>query len=135
MVSGLCFAEMLLGRVLLPGRGELDQLDKIFRTLGGPQNASQSALAACPQGGSISWESVSRHKSRLRELIPERMKGLLSGGGRVYLPQAGMALLEGLLDYDAEKRRVAMSGALAHDFFTDELPMATALGSMPRVEL
>ena len=134
---GCVFAEMLLGRVLLPGRGELDQLDKIFRTLGGPRqdDASQSALAACPQGGSISWDTIGRRESRLRELLPERLQGLSSGGGRVYLPRAGMALLEGLLDYDVEKRRVALSGALAHTFFAEELPRATALRSMPRVEL
>eukprot|EP00946_MAST-07B_sp_MAST-7B-sp1_P005020 g5020.t1 len=132
---GCVFAEMLLGRVLLPGRGEIDQLDKIFRTLGGPPNReTQQALAACPQGASISWDTVGLHKSQLRKMLPEKMERLATGGNRVYLPSAGMELLEGLLNFDGKIRREVMAGALTHRFFGSELPRATEMGSMPRVE-
>ena len=46
---------MLLGDPLFPGQGEPDQISKIFKTLGAPNEVRWPGVTALPGAGKLSW--------------------------------------------------------------------------------
>lgn len=123
---GCVFAELLLNRVLLPGKGEINQLSLIFNTLGGPSTQEQSRLSQYTNSSSMNWVEISKHTNQLSTLMREVLKDESMVEGVVNL-------LKGMLCYDPSLRLTAKQ-ARQHVFFNSE-PKATALHQMPRIEM
>ncbi|KAJ0398376.1 hypothetical protein ATCC90586_000713 [Pythium insidiosum] len=121
---GCIFAEILLMKPLFPGRGEIDQMDQIFKELGSPSEENWPGFLALPNAQSIKWKWPK--KSRLREKFP--LTASFSGGG-CSLSNAGFDLLSQLLALDPAKR-ISAKEALRHEYFR-EAPAPKAQELMP----
>ncbi|CAD6235671.1 GSCOCG00007962001-RA-CDS [Cotesia congregata] len=99
---GCIFAEMATRRALFPGDSEIDQLFKIFRTLGTPDETIWPGVSQLPDYKSMfpKWDSRD-----LDEVVPN-------------FDTNARDLFMKLLTYDPSKRVTAMN-ALSHPFFDD----------------
>ncbi|XP_076918691.1 putative serine/threonine-protein kinase At1g09600 [Bidens hawaiensis] len=101
---GCIFAELFLGRPIMPGRTEVEQIHKIFKLCGSPSEeywkVSRLPHATKPQ---------QPYKRRIIETFQQ------------YLPPSALALLDTLLTIEPDARGTATS-ALASEFFTEEPP-------------
>uniref|UniRef100_A0A8C3YRU7 cyclin-dependent kinase n=1 Tax=Catagonus wagneri TaxID=51154 RepID=A0A8C3YRU7_9CETA len=105
---GCIFAEMVTRRALFPGDSEIDQLFRIFRTLGTPSEATWPGVTQLPdyKGSFPKWTGKG-----LEEIVPS-------------LEPEGRDLLTQFLQYDPS-RRISAKAALAHPYFsTTETPPA-----------
>ncbi|XP_032312692.1 cyclin-dependent kinase 3 isoform X2 [Camelus ferus] len=98
---GCIFAEMVTRRALFPGDSEIDQLFRIFRTLGTPSEAIWPGVTQLPdyKGSFPKWT-----RKGLEEIVPS-------------LEPEGKDLLTQLLQYDPS-RRISAKAALAHPYFS-----------------
>ncbi|XP_042024428.1 protein IMPAIRED IN BABA-INDUCED STERILITY 1-like [Salvia splendens] len=112
--AGCVFAELFLGRPILKGRTEVEQLHKIFRLCGTPANeywrASRLPLASM-------FKPQHPYDSTLRERCAE-------------LPETAVDLIESLLGIQPAKRGTAAS-ALQSEYFNTR-PYACDPSSMPK---
>jgi len=108
---GCIFAEMITRRALFPGDSEIDQLFRIFRTLGTPDERLWPGVSDFPDYKSSfpKWPV-----QNLLQVIPA-------------LTQAGADLLQQMLTYEPT-RRLSARNALSHRFFSD----VKRLGSIPK---
>ncbi|XP_036051276.1 cyclin-dependent kinase 3 isoform X2 [Onychomys torridus] len=100
---GCIFAEMVTGKPLFPGDSEIDQLFRIFRTLGTPSEAT--------------WPGVSQlsdYKSSFPKWTRKELEEIMPRLG----PE-GKDLLLQLLQYDPSQR-ISAKTALAHPYFSTE---------------
>lgn len=99
---GCIFAEMITKRALFPGDSEIDQLYRIFRTLGTPNDSSWPGVSQLPDYKSAfpSWPA-----SDLSKVVPT-------------LDQEGLALLMRMLTYEPSLR-VSAKAALSNPYFRD----------------
>ncbi|XP_038608451.1 cyclin-dependent kinase 2 [Tachyglossus aculeatus] len=99
---GCIFAEMVTRRALFPGDSEIDQLFRIFRTLGTPDEAVWPGVTSMP------------------DYKPSFPKWARQDLGKVVPPldQPGRDLLGQMLHYDPNKR-ISAKAALTHSFFQD----------------
>nr|CAD7458992.1 unnamed protein product [Timema tahoe] len=99
---GCIFAEMMTKRALFPGDSEIDQLFRIFRTLGTPDESVWPGVSKLPDYKSMfpSWESQD---------IDEILPGLDPSGQDLFLK---------LIKYDPVTRISAMD-AMDHPFFSN----------------
>ncbi|XP_020261534.1 cyclin-dependent kinase G-2 isoform X1 [Asparagus officinalis] len=118
---GCIMAELLAKEPLFSGKTEFDQLDKIFRTLGTPNEKIWPGFAKLP---GVKVNFVRQPYNRLREKFPPT-----SFSGRPTLSEAGFDLLNKLLTYDPEKR-ITAEAALDHDWFR-EVPLPKSKDFMP----
>ncbi|KAH7664186.1 [RNA-polymerase]-subunit kinase protein [Dioscorea alata] len=118
---GCIMAELLAKEPLFNGKTELDQLDKIFRTLGTPNEKIWPGFAKLP-GLKVSF--VKQPYNKLREKFPATCFS-----GRPTLSEAGFDLLNKLLTYDPEKR-ITAEAALNHAWFR-EVPLPKSKDFMP----
>ncbi|XP_037349512.1 cyclin-dependent kinase 3 isoform X3 [Talpa occidentalis] len=97
---GCIFAEMVTRRALFPGDSEIDQLFRIFRTLGTPSEAVWPGISQLPdyKGSFPKWV-----RKGLEDIVPS-------------LEAQGKDLLV-LLQYDPS-RRISAKTALAHPYFS-----------------
>jgi len=98
--TGCIFAEMLTNRPLFPGDSEIDQIFRIFRSLGSPTEEMW-------QG----WTSLPDFKPIFQKWKKQSLSGILPGADPVALD-----LLEKLLVYDPQKRITAKE-AVEHLYF------------------
>ncbi|XP_015359648.2 cyclin-dependent kinase 3 isoform X2 [Marmota marmota marmota] len=106
---GCIFAEMVERErdepALFPGDSEIDQLFRIFRTLGTPSEATWPGVTQLPdyKGSFPKWT-----RKGLEEIVPN-------------LEPKGKDLLMQLLQYDPS-RRISAKAALAHPYFSSPEP-------------
>ncbi|XP_006145839.2 cyclin-dependent kinase 3 isoform X2 [Tupaia chinensis] len=98
---GCIFAEMVTRKALFPGDSEIDQLFRIFRTLGTPSEAVWPGVTQLPdyKGSFPKWT-----RKGLEEIVPS-------------LEPEGRDLLMQLLQYDPGQR-ISAKAALAHPYFS-----------------
>ncbi|PWN49243.1 Pkinase-domain-containing protein [Violaceomyces palustris] len=125
---GCIFAELILKEPLLTGKNESDQILRIFKLLGQPDEASWPGYSSLPSVSSLSIPSSIAlpssdltTKSRLRSRFR-------------YSTENTLDLLSGLLCYDPS-RRLTAADALRHDYFKESpLPAhPDTFGSFPSV--
>lgn len=110
---GCILAEVLLGRPLLPGKTEIDQVDWIFRTLGYPD---EIVWPGCTKSlPNLANFSVHKYVN----IPPARynLQAIFTKYG-VNLSDAGLDLLLKCFAFDP-KRRITASEALQHEFFRE----------------
>merc|ERR1712217_1013909 len=102
---GCIFAEMVNGRPLFPGNTDSDQLQKIFKILGTPNETHWPTIAELPD-----WKTdFTRYDKRpLEEVVPT-------------LEPSGTALLDSMLQFDPNKR-VAGKVAMDDEYLKDVDP-------------
>lgn len=100
---GCIAAEFLLGQPLFPGKSEIDQLDKIFKTLGMPNERIWPGFNKLPHADKI--VQLNQPYNCLEKVLP-------------MLSPTGIDLLCRLLAYDPNRRITAID-ALQHPFFTE----------------
>ena len=109
---GCILAELLLGRPLLPGKTELDQLDWIFRVFGVPDEvvwpgcSSLSGMSSVPLS---KYASIPPARYNLHAIFTKR---------GIELSDAGYDLLLKCFTFDPRKRLTARE-ALTHPFFRE----------------
>eukprot|EP01122_Echinamoeba_exundans_P008655 TRINITY_DN2906_c0_g1_i1.p1 TRINITY_DN2906_c0_g1~~TRINITY_DN2906_c0_g1_i1.p1 ORF type:complete len:332 (+),score=46.01 TRINITY_DN2906_c0_g1_i1:109-996(+) len=111
---GCVLAELLLGHPLLPGDNELDQVGRMFRLLGTPNDRIWPGYSSRVSG--LSANIIVQPYNNLKSLFPD-------------LSAEGFDLLNRMLAYDPKKRITAQE-ALVHPFF-DERPLAKDPELMP----
>eukprot|EP00053_Salpingoeca_punica_P015527 m.143484 g.143484 ORF g.143484 m.143484 type:complete len:297 (+) comp16740_c2_seq2:493-1383(+) len=97
---GCVFFEMLTSRPLFPGDSEIDQLYRIFRTLGTPTERLWPGVSALPEYKHTfpNWPAQG-----LKKVLPD-------------LSVSGLALFTAMLEYDP-KKRISARESLAHAYF------------------
>ncbi|XP_017003870.2 serine/threonine-protein kinase PITSLRE isoform X2 [Drosophila takahashii] len=109
---GCIFAEFLQMLPLFPGKSEIDELNRIFKELGTPNEKvwpGYTELPAVKNMLSQNSQFTEYPVSQLRKHFQEKTS------------EMGLSLLQGLLTYDPKKRLTA-DAALKHDYFK-ELPL------------
>jgi len=109
---GCIMAEILTGKPLLMGHGELDQLDKMVQVLGTPTEAEWPGIKNLPNYNKIVLKQM---PSQLRQRFTS---GASFGGGTATLTEAGFDLLSRLLAWDPEQR-ITTEEALQHRWFSE----------------
>ncbi|XP_057493940.1 LOW QUALITY PROTEIN: cyclin-dependent kinase G-2 [Actinidia eriantha] len=118
---GCIMAELLSKAPLFNGKTEFDQLDKIFRILGTPNETIWPGFSKLP---GVKVNFVKHQYNLLRRKFPAT-----SFTGSPVLSDAGFDLLNKLLTYDPEKR-IAAEDALNHEWF-HEVPLPKSKEFMP----
>jgi cell division cycle 2-like protein len=103
---GCIFGELLTNEPILQGQGELDQLDKIFKLLGLPNDDVWPEYKQLPLCQSVTFHGPSY--DTLRNKFP-------------YITESSMDLLKRLLCYDP-KQRISALDALDHPYFSEHPP-------------
>ncbi|KAJ3691637.1 hypothetical protein LUZ61_020801 [Rhynchospora tenuis] len=118
---GCIMAELLAKEPLFDGGDEKTQLNKIFKTLGTPNENNWPSYKNLP-GAKAAF--ANQPYSKLREKFPR-----ISFSGQPTLSDVGFDLLNKLLTYDPEKR-ITADEALRHPWF-EEVPLPKSKDFMP----
>ncbi|XP_023541532.1 cyclin-dependent kinase G-2-like isoform X1 [Cucurbita pepo subsp. pepo] len=118
---GCIMAELLSKQPLFNGKTEVDQLDKIFRMLGTPNETIWPGFSNLP---GVRVNFVKHQYNLLRKKFPAT-----SFTGSPVLSDSGFDLLNKLLTYDPEKR-ITAEAALNHEWFS-EVPLPKSKAFMP----
>eukprot|EP00250_Pteridium_aquilinum_P012882 c21003_g1_i1 orf=383-3004(-) len=118
---GCIMAEFLAKEPLFNGKNELDQLDKIFKVLGTPNENIWPDFTKLP---GVKCNFVKQPFNKLREKFPPT-----AFAGRPTLSESGFNLLNRLLLYDP-KKRITADEALNHEWFKD-VPLPKMKELMP----
>ncbi|KAK7194899.1 cell division protein kinase 2 [Novymonas esmeraldas] len=109
---GCIFSEMATGTPLFSGKNDADQLMRIFRFLGTPNNVVWPSMNQYPNSS-----SVLSHPEFLTNYEPKRNQVLGSVPGYEKLGHTGIDLLEKLLRYEPSER-ISAADALNHPYFS-----------------
>jgi cell division cycle 2-like protein len=123
---GCIFGEILKCGPLFCGEGEIDQLNKIFKILGAPNEDNWPGVSNLNNYNKISYRTPS--KSKLYDLFQQ--KSFTDG---VQLNETGFDLLSSLLILDPRYRKTC-EDALNHKWLTEELPLPAAIDTMPKFQ-
>ena len=118
---GCIMAEFLAKEPLFPGKSPIDEIDKIFKTLGTPNEKIWPDFVKLP---GVRCNFTKQPFNRLREKFPAT-----AFAGRPTLSEKGFDLLNRLLTYDPSKR-ITADEALNHEWFR-EVPLPKAKEFMP----
>ncbi|KAG2270711.1 hypothetical protein Bca52824_065266 [Brassica carinata] len=111
---GCILAELFVGKPIMPGRTEVEQMHKIFKLCGSPSEDFWETTKF-PQATSY------RPQHPYKRVLLETFKNL---------PSSSLALLDRLLSVEPEKRCSA-SSTLLSEFFTTE-PLPCHISSLPK---
>ncbi|EOA39920.1 hypothetical protein CARUB_v10008607mg [Capsella rubella] len=111
---GCILAELFVGKPIMPGRTEVEQMHKIFKLCGSPSEEFWETTKF-PQATSY------RPQHPYKRVLLETFKNL---------PSSSLALLDKLLSVEPEKRCSA-SSTLLSEFFTTE-PLPCHISSLPK---
>ena len=134
---GCIFAELILKTPLFMGSNELDQLDKIFKVLGNPNDENWPEWKTSRYFQQVQTTLKKKNKqNKLRDKFPIIS---MSEDDPLFLSDEGLDLLQGLLTYDPNKRMTSKQ-ALNHSWFKEEpfgteMPFFQALNEISRDEL
>ncbi|GAA98707.1 uncharacterized protein L969DRAFT_91371 [Mixia osmundae IAM 14324] len=101
---GCIFGELILKEPLLPGKGEIDQINRILQLLGRPTEDMWPGFSKLPNAKALNLDAVQPF-SKLRAIFK-------------YTTEAGLDLLSKLLRYDP-KQRITAEEALKHPYFSE----------------
>jgi cell division cycle 2-like len=101
---GCIFGELLENQPIMPGKGEIDQLSKIFQLLGSPNDTNWPGYSKLPNANTVNF--VKQPLNNIRKRFS-------------YLSPNGINLLENLLCFDPDQRITAKE-ALTHPFFREQ---------------
>ncbi|KAK1617982.1 hypothetical protein QYE76_023499 [Lolium multiflorum] len=118
---GCIMAELLTKKPLFDGKRDIDQLSKIFKMLGTPNEGIWPGYSKLP-GAKAKFPKQPYNK--LREKFPA-----VSFTGGLTLSEAGFDLLNRMLTYDPEMR-ISADAALKHEWFR-EAPLPQSRDLMP----
>ncbi|KAI3773676.1 hypothetical protein L1987_48206 [Smallanthus sonchifolius] len=102
--AGCILAELFIGRLIMPGRTEVEQIHKIFKLCGSPSEEYWK-ISKLPHA--TSFRPQHPYKRRITETFQQ------------YLPPSALDLLDTLLAIEPDARGTATS-ALSSEFFTTE---------------
>ncbi|MCL7051682.1 hypothetical protein MKW94_030070 [Papaver nudicaule] len=119
---GCIMAELLSKEPLFNGKTEVDQLDKIFETLGTPSETSWPGFSKLPDAPKVKFSK--HHQFSLRKKFPPT-----AFTESPVLSDAGFDLLNRLLAYDPAERITAKE-AVNHEWFR-EVPLPMSRDLMP----
>lgn len=111
---GCTFGELIRREPVMPGQGELDQIDQIFSMVGVPTKETWPTFEDLPNAGLFRW------KPRLQKdlLLPKQFPiASPMSGKQAFLDANGYDLLQRLLTCDPAQRITAKQ-ALEHAYFT-----------------
>ena len=57
---GCILSELLMGKPLFPGEGEIDQMNKIIKLLGIPNEETWPGVTSLPNASRINWKQPTR---------------------------------------------------------------------------
>lgn len=123
---GCILVELLTSRVLFPGKGEMNQINRIFKLLGSPSEEDWPEYSSLPH--------VQRHKfPKIVGSIDENFtigRPILEGGPA--LTEKCLDLIKKLLTYNPANR-ITSEEALSHPFF-EEAPLACDPSEIPEYQ-
>lgn len=114
---GCIFAELLSGKPLFPGIMDIDQLSRIVRVLGAPNEIIWPGVTSLPDFDKISF-SDERDLLSLRQLLPQASPSALK-------------FLEKFLVYDPEQRISAQAALQDVYFLEDPVPVFSPEVKLP----
>ncbi|KAJ3321184.1 hypothetical protein HDV06_004527 [Boothiomyces sp. JEL0866] len=100
---GCIFAELIDNTPLLPGKGEIDQLSKIFQLLGTPNETTWPGYYDLPNTKTVNFANQPNNNLNSRF---------------AFLSALGLDLMSKFLTFDPEKR-ITASEAMEHPFFKE----------------
>lgn len=100
---GCIMGELITGKALFPGDGEISQIGAILKTLGTPTRQSWPTFSDLPHASKMTLPNAPQNLLHLK--YPA-------------LTNAGLDLMKQLLQYDPS-RRITAEAALKHPFFTE----------------
>ena len=118
---GCIMAEFLAKEPLFPGKSPIDELDRIFKTLGTPNEKIWPDIVKLP---GVRCKFTKQPFNRLREKFPAT-----AFAGKPALSVKGFDLLTRLLTYDPS-RRITADEALNHEWFRED-PLPKEKECMP----
>jgi cell division cycle 2-like protein len=119
---GCIMGELILGEPLFQGRGELDQIKRIFALLGTPTQDDWPGWDQLPDCKPLQFKP---QESQLRKKFPV----MVFGGSQPILNDTGFDLLSRMLEMNPAKR-ITAAEALQHPWFA-EAPRAVNAALMP----
>eukprot|EP00347_Sterkiella_histriomuscorum_P023165 403335704 len=122
---GCIFAELILKDPLMMGKGELDQIDKIFRIFGNPNHENWPGWQKLKFAKNIQLNKKF-NKCVLRDKFPIMPTSI---DDSMYLDDKGLDLMLKMMTYDPSKR-ISAEDALNHPWFK-ESPKTEKIESMP----
>jgi cell division cycle 2-like protein len=110
---GCIFGELITKDAILPGQGELDQIDQIFSLVGVPNESNWPSFAKLPNAGLFRWKPRKEQDLLLRKKFPVASP---VSANQAFLDGNGYDLLAKLLTLDPAQR-LSASQAMEHPYF------------------
>ena len=115
---GCIFGELLKKEAMLQGRGELEQIELIFKQVGAPTSDSWPEFLSLPNASVLRWRN--KEPPKLSSSFPVNS----FSGGQTYLDSNGYDLLKKLLTL-SPKDRITARDALDHAYFKEGVERKT----------
>ncbi|KAF1319770.1 Cmgc/cdk protein kinase, partial [Globisporangium splendens] len=113
---GCIFGELLLQEPLMPGKTELDQVEKIFKLLGRANDHIWPGMSSLPNADAFHFDATRYSYNNIRKVLPD-------------LSDKGIDLINQMLTYDPQIR-ISAEDAIAHPYFREK-PFPQESSMMP----